>query len=191
MPVARGKSKRISLASDIAALFFFFFWRNNSYLETGMDACRTFPRQQEYPRRQRASSIFFCTAVDPPNGVDYSSSLDIGKCQALRISRWNDRATLIFFRFLLVSPPAVRSRDAVDIISGGYISRGFMDAFADLPCLALIGIFSRRLRKRSRGSTIYSRPALTLQCDARARASFPHLNTQLREGKSTLESFVT
>lgn len=60
---------------------------------------------------------------------------------------------LIILKFLLTfceNSPLLKV-GTIDTISGRDISRGFMMAFADLPCLVLIGIFSHRLRKRSRG----------------------------------------
>lgn len=57
-----------------------------------------------------------------------------------------------------------------------------MIAFADLPCLTLIGIFSSIAEEIAGRSAIYSRPTLILQRDARAfadLASFLHLNSQL------------
>lgn len=44
---------------------------------------------------------------------------------------------------MAVGQVGIGTTPTIDIISGGYISRGFMDAYADLPRLALIGIFSR------------------------------------------------
>lgn len=129
----------------------------------------------------------FFTAVDAANHVP--GSRDTAERRTSRISRdfYHERAgSIAFFRSPLargcmrVLPAAVLrevgigTTTTIDMISGGDISNGFMGAYADLPRLALIGIFCRRSRKRSR-STIYSKTHIDFTARSCARFRGPRV----------------
>lgn len=151
--------------------------------QTGINACQTFARQQEYFMTTYIKPFFLLLSIRRTtlitllprywkvsdvtdfmrNNQVCSHSSDSDACKFVAVRSWH--------------------RDAVDIISGRYISRGFIDTFADLPCLALIGIFSRRSRKRSRNHDLQQACFdFARRCDAFANprfASFPHLNARV------------